>query len=385
MPLEHPLPVGMHDLLPEDTASQRALARALLESAALFGYALVRTPPFELAEVLERGLEALDPDGVIRFVEPDTGALVALRPDMTPQIARMIATRLRDRPPPHRLAYEGTVLRRRGGRAHPRRQIPQFGVELAGVAGLRGDLELCEVLAASLRAAGLRELTLDVGDSGVVRGLLEGASEAAQRELSFALSRRDEAAVRESAREHGVDASRLLALLRLGGDDAALAEGRRLAAGTPALAAIERLASLARAAEERGLGSIVQIDLGEVRGFAYYTSTLVHAYARGPGGALAAGGRYDDLLGRFGAPMPAAGFAVDLDALAVALRAAGVAGPAEARAVTGDAAIARRLREAGVPCALHPDPPTLEEHARAWGYAVVRTAEDAARLLAQRK
>src|SRR5215472_17690716 len=115
--LEHPLPSGMRDLLPEEAAARRSLSRSILDSFALHGYSIVTPPVFEFAEVLERGLGTLDPADVLRFVEPESGEVAALRPDMTPQIARLIATRLRDRPPPMRIAYEGTVLRRRSGRA----------------------------------------------------------------------------------------------------------------------------------------------------------------------------------------------------------------------------------------------------------------------------
>ena len=132
----------MRDLLPEEAAARRTLARQVIEVVARHGYALVTLPVFEFAEVLERGLGTLDPADVLRFVEPESGEVAALRPDMTPQIARVIATRLRDRPPPVRLAYEGTVVRRRSGRARKHRQIPQVGVELAGVAGPEGDVEL---------------------------------------------------------------------------------------------------------------------------------------------------------------------------------------------------------------------------------------------------
>src|SRR3984957_19003451 len=140
--LDHPLPAGMRDLLPDEAALRRALAHSVLDRFALHGYALVTLPVFEFAEVLERGLGMLDPGDVLRFVEPESGEVAALRPDMTPQIARLIATRLRERPQPLRIAYEGTVVRRRSGRARKHRQIPQVGVELAGITGPAGDIEL---------------------------------------------------------------------------------------------------------------------------------------------------------------------------------------------------------------------------------------------------
>src|SRR5580692_7089805 len=313
--LEHPLPAGMRDLLPEEAAARRDLSRAMLDRFALHGYALVTPPVFEFAEVLERGLGTMDPKDVLRFVEPESGEVAALRPDMTPQIARLVATRLRDRPAPYRIAYEGTVLRRRTGRARKHRQIPQVGVELAGTAGPDGDLELLALVTDALRATGVPRFTLDVADAGIVRALLAGRSPADQTRLSEALARKDEAAI---------DDDRLRGLLRLQGGRDAIAEGVERVSGTPAEDAVSRLLALFDAAVERGLGPHLAADLGEVRGFAYYTGTIFHAYAAGTGDAVASGGRYDELLARFGRDMPAAGFAVDLDRAAEARRAAGV-------------------------------------------------------------
>src|SRR5580692_12944791 len=193
--LEHPLPAGMRDLLPEEAAARRDLSRAMLDRFTLHGYALVTLPVFEFAEVLERGLGTLDPADVLRFVEPESGEVAALRPDMTPQIARMIATRLHERPPPFRLGYEGTVLRRRTGRARKHRQIPQAGVELAGVAGPEGDLELIALLVDTLRATGLERFAIDLGDAGVVRALLSDLPAEKRARLSEAISQKDDAEI----------------------------------------------------------------------------------------------------------------------------------------------------------------------------------------------
>src|SRR5450432_3690932 len=182
--LEHPLPAGMRDLLPEEAGARRALARGVLDRFALHGYALVTPPVFEFAEVLERGLETLDSGNVLRFVEPESGEVAALRPDMTPQIARVIATRLRERAQPLRIAYEGTVVRRRSGRARKHRQIPQVGVELAGITGPAGDIELLALAVEAMQAAGLERFTLDLGDAGVVRALLASRPAAEQARLS---------------------------------------------------------------------------------------------------------------------------------------------------------------------------------------------------------
>ncbi len=376
--LEHPLPAGMRDLLPEEASARRALARKVLDRFAVHGYAIVTPPVFEFAEVLERGLGTLDPAEVLRFVEPESGEVAALRPDMTPQIARMIATRLRERPPPFRLGYEGTILRRRSGRARKHRQIPQVGVELAGVAEPEGDLELLALAVDALRAAGFERFTIDLGDAGVVRALLSDLQPKQQAVLSEALARKDEAAIAQACDETAVgraDAVRSLSFLHGGRE--ALVEGTRVLAQTPASLGARRLLALFDAAVARGFGSHLVADLGEVRGFAYYTGTIFHAYAPGTGDAILSGGRYDELLARFGWALPAAGFALDLDRAAEALRAAGAVDERRVRAVVIGAADDSRLldlRALGVPAVSARDLAAALAWARAWGFTHILDA-----------
>jgi ATP phosphoribosyltransferase regulatory subunit len=373
--LEHPLPAGMRDLLPEEATTRRGLARKVLDRFALYGYAVVTPPVFEFADVLERGLGTLHPEHLLRFVEPESGQVAALRPDMTPQIARMIATRLHGRPPPFRLGYEGTVLRRLSGRARKHRQIPQVGVELAGIAGPEGDLELLALVADALQAAGLERFILDLGDAGVVRALLAALAPDEQARLSDALARKDEAEIAEAcAATRAPHVETLLALPSLHGGRSVVAEGARRLSKTPAAKAATRLLSLFDAAVARGLGPHLVADLGEVRGFAYYTGTIFHAYADGTGDAVGSGGRYDELLARFDWPMPAAGFALDLDRLTEALRAVGAVEERPARVVVvgppDDPRVAE-LRARGVAAVAAADREAALAWARAWGFTHV--------------
>jgi ATP phosphoribosyltransferase regulatory subunit len=366
----------MRDLLPEEARSRRALARRVLDRFALAGYALVTPPAFEFADVLERGLGTLDPAEVLRFVEPESGEVAALRPDVTPQIARMIATRLHERPPPFRLSYEGTVLRRRSGRARKHRQIAQVGVELAGVTGPDGDLELLALAEGALVAAGLDRFTIDLGSAGIGRALLKGASAAVTLDVTRALAMKDEVELR--ARVEAAElphAGSLCALARLHGGREALVEGERVLASTPAAAPLARLLELWDGAIARGISPAhLKVDLGEVRGFAYYTGTIFHIYAPGPGEAIGAGGRYDELLACFGAPMAAMGFAFDLDSLEWALRSAGVVHATAARVVVvgegGDPRLAQ-LRAKGTAAVAAPDRAAALAWARGWNFSHV--------------
>src|SRR4051812_861014 len=200
-PLNHPLPAGMRDLLPSEAVRRRRLARRVLDHFALHGYDLCTPPAFELADVLERGLGTLAPRDVLRFVEPESGEVAALRPDMTPQIARMAATRLADRPPPMRLCYEGTVLRRRQERARKHRQIPQAGVELLGVGGPSGDIELMALAAAAARAAGLGHFVLDVGHADIARALITDIPAPLASAILDALAHKDSAVLADLVRD----------------------------------------------------------------------------------------------------------------------------------------------------------------------------------------
>ncbi|MBS2013414.1 MAG: ATP phosphoribosyltransferase regulatory subunit [Deltaproteobacteria bacterium] len=379
--LEHPLPAGMRDLLPEDAAARRALAHTVLERLELHGYRLVTPPAFELAAVVERGLGTGAAADVLRFIEPESGDVAVLRPDMTPQIARIVATRLRDHAPPYRLAYEGTVIRRRAGRAKKHRQIPQIGVELCGVADASADLELLELAASSLRAAGVERFTIDVGDAGIVRALLEGATEDDAERITGALARKDEARLADVTRALPSAATRaaLLALPRLHGGRDALVDASKVLAATPAASAAERLLALFDRAQARGLGGQLTSDAGEVRGFAYYTGTMFSIYAPGPGAPIGAGGRYDELLSRFGAPMPAIGFGLDLDALAWARRSAGASGVAPSGVVVvgpPDDARLERLRGSAIAAVSVEGRDAALAYARSWRFRWVWDGAD---------
>lgn len=371
--LEHPLPAGMRDLLPEETTSRRALSRSVLERFSAFGYRLVTPPAFELADVIERGLGSRALPDVLRFIEPESGEVAVLRPDMTPQIARIVATRLREHPPPYRIAYEGTVVRRRAGRAKKHRQMPQVGVELCGVADASADLELLELAVDALRASGLARFTIDVSDAGIVRELIADLPADRAEAVTLALGKKDEDRLAELVRGAPCEQP-LLALPRLHGGRDVLVEAVSVLGATRAAAPAKRLLALFDAATARGLGAHLSADAGEVRGFAYYTGTIFSIYGDGPGEPIGSGGRYDELLSRFGAAMPAVGLGIDLDALGWALRVAGHSVSARKGVVVvgrADDARLAALRAHGIATVAVERRDEALAYARAWSFALV--------------
>lgn len=362
----------MRDWLPAEAAALSVLARRVLGSCEEFGYQRVTVPAFEYAEVLERGLGALDPTEVLRFVEPETGEIVALRPDMTPQIARLTASRLGDRPLPARIAYEGSVVRLRRERARRRRQIPQAGAELIGAHAPEGDREVLEVCVASVRSAGLSDFVLDLSHARVAGALLEEAAPQVRTGLIEALSVRDPALVRQRASRASLShatARALGNLVDLAGGPEVLSRAEQLLASTAAAAGVRSLRSMVDWVAEQGLAPRLFVDCADVRHLAYYTGTLFQILAEGPGEPVASGGRYDNLLARFGPAWPAAGFAVDLDNLAWAVgsdaRAATEGVVLSGAAADELAKLAAGLRERGVRAVCSE---SGEAYARGWGF-----------------
>jgi len=361
----------MRDFLPPDARRLGELARRLLGSFELFGYELVTLPVFEYESVLERGLGALDPEEVLRFVEPETGEVVALRPDMTPQLARVVSTRLAQAAPPIRLSYQGSVLRRRRERARRHRQIFQAGIELIGLDGPSGDLEALEVVCAAARAVGLDDFVLDLGHARIAFALLEGVEPARQRAAVEALHLKDRAELQRAAAAAGLPAREQTALAALselhGGPEILKAAGAVLA-GTRAEAGLGELSRLLAEVEQRRLAPRLLVDLGETRNFAYYTGTTFQLHAHGPGVPVASGGRYDGLLGGFGRPLPAFGFAFALDDLVWALGTADSGDNPPRVLLTGQAAaLAGPLRQQGLCCAVGPEQDPLA-YAKVWRY-----------------
>jgi len=362
----------MRDLLPPEARDQAALARRLLDAFALHGYELVTLPVFEYAAVIERGFGVLGEDQLLRFMEPETGAVVALRPDMTAQIARLAATRLSEAPDPVRLCYQGSVLRRRRERARRQRQIPQAGIELLGLPGVTGDLEILGVASGAARAAGLEDFAVDLGHAGIASALLEGVTPEGRAEIVEALGVRDAAELARRGERHGVRGDALTALSALpdlhGGQEV-WASAERLLSSGPARACLMELRELFDAAGRAALAPRLLVDLAETRDLDYYTGPVFQLHAAGPGRALCSGGRYDGLSGRFGRERPAAGFAFGLDEVAWALQAAGQQFARSPRLLVtnGDAAVLETLRSCGIACAAAP-PSEILAHARSFRY-----------------
>jgi ATP phosphoribosyltransferase regulatory subunit len=310
-------PPGSQDLLSDDVRLRRRVQGEWFRQTGALGYEEVIPPTFEYEEVFTRGAGPDLAARLVRFVDRD-GRIVALRADFTSSIARLAATKLAAAPLPLRLSYAGKVFRQEvegGGR---RREMFQQGAELIGDASPASDVEILRLAIEALRALGVRDFQINLGDVQFVRPLLNDLPDGAAAELRNAIDRKDRAALASAARTWGAPAAVARALVELPeliGRGEVLLRARSLAPGAAALDAIERLRTIDAllSPEER---EHVVYDLGEIRGLGYYTGIQFEVFVAGIGRAVGFGGRYDSLLALYGVDRPAVGLALETDTLA---------------------------------------------------------------------
>lgn len=326
------LPKGAKIYLPDEAARKRFVEGRLWSVFSQWGYREVVTPSYEYFDVLSLGTDQDLQQKMFKLVDRETGRMLALRADVTPQIARIVATRLRDAPKPLRLAYVTNVFRYDEPKVGRYREFFQAGVELVGLEKPEADAEMISMAVEGLKALGLGRFQIDVGQVEFFRGILEElrADRATARTLRDALGRKDASTMERLVSELAppvATAELLLALPRLFGHEEVLERAGRLVKNARSEAALANLSEVYRLLRIYGLADSVILDLGEVRGFDYYSGVSFEGYVAGLGAAICGGGRYDQMLGRFGYPCPATGFAFDVGRALLAMEAQGVKVP----------------------------------------------------------
>jgi ATP phosphoribosyltransferase regulatory subunit len=318
--MNHPIPPGTRDILPDEMRELRALSTALLGTFDRFGYGEVWTPTLEYEDVLVTGDERAA--GASYRLFDEHGQVLALRSDMTIPIARLVATRFGDVDGPLRLCYLSHAYRSVTPQRGQQREFLQAGLELIGADAPGGTVEVIEVLSAALEAADLPRARIGLGHAGLYRDLLAGmgADEEASADALSALERHDFVELEQRVQALGVSGKSQETLLRLpqlrGGVDV-LDRAVELG-GDDVRQATQPLREVADGVASRGLAERLIFDLGLVRDLGYYTGAIFEVYDPAVGHVIGAGGRYDDLIGRFGDPRPACGFALFVERLHVA-------------------------------------------------------------------
>jgi ATP phosphoribosyltransferase regulatory subunit len=310
------IPSGTRDVLPDEMRELRAVTDRLRAVFDRSGYGEIYTPALEYESTFARADLTIARPAYRMFDEQ--GNVLVLRPDMTVPIARLVATRYAQSEPPLRFCYFAHAYRGVRPQRGQSREFLQAGVELIGSPGSTGTAEVLGVLCAALDAAGLETYRIGLGDTSLYPSLLEALGVDAQRRdlILTELAAGDFVGVQREVLELGLADGEAEMLLRVAGTRGGpeVLEGLSGALHDSLGGMREVQALLGHEVAER-----IIFDLGLVRSIGYYTGAVFQVYDPAYGVPIGSGGRYDELLGTFGRPLPAVGFALNVERLHIAL------------------------------------------------------------------
>jgi len=318
---------GMRDFLPEEARGLRFIEQKARETASLYGYDEIITPTIEYYELLAAKIGEENKKRMYVF-EDLGGRKVALRPEFTASVARLVATKLQSAPKPLRLFSVGSLYRYDEPQFGRYREFWQANFELFGSAMPEADVEIISLTDSFLRKIGLRDYRFKIGHVGVLRGILshEGIDEEKQNSIMQMLDKKEWAEALRMVEEAGTSQRCLDSLKKLletaGGDPAATAKKiRRIVEGYPsAVEAAENLNEIVDLLMAGGLKAEILLEARFARGLEYYTGMIFEAYVPEMDIALCGGGRYDRLVEIFGGgKIPGVGVAAGMDRLLIAL------------------------------------------------------------------
>lgn len=296
MPEKAPLPAGISDQLPPHAAFEAQVVERLMAAFAGYGFDRVKPPLIEFEDSLLGGGGAVLAEQTFRLMDPVSQRMLALRPDMTMQIARIAQTRLTNRPRPLRLGYAGQVVRVTGSQLRFERQFGQVGAEIIGATSPAADAEVIVMATAALEDLGMSGLTVDLGLPTLVPAILadQSLSHDQWSHIRAALDRKDEAAIANLATVIGDRATNLLSRLVAATGRADQAIDLLRETPLPQSAASERaeLIAVFEVVRAEAGDLTISIDPVENRGFEYHTGVTFTLFARGVRGELGRGGRY---------------------------------------------------------------------------------------------
>lgn len=312
-PRDISLPRGVSDFLPDAAAKIGYIESRLRRVFELWGFRRIITPKLEYEDVLAIGMGEELKGKTYRFDDRQTGRLLAFPPDITPQVARIVATRMAEWPLPHRICYSGRVLRQTEMQTGRSRETFQSGVELIGLDSPEADAEMVAMTVEAIRGLGLDNFKIDLGQVEFFQGVIEASGFRGEALLNLreAVSRKDTSAVDALLGENAVSresALEISSLTRLFGGLEVLDEAEKVASNPRSIAALENLRQVLQILDIHGVNDYLTIDLGETRGLDYHTGITFEGFVAGLGESVCSGGRYDKLTARYGFDAPATGF-----------------------------------------------------------------------------
>lgn len=314
---------GVKDFLPLEQKQKNEIEDRVSSVFYLYGYEPIQTPTFEYVEVFAKEDGNVSRQEMYKFLDRK-GNVLALRPDLTPPIARVVATTFQDDLFPLRLSYAGSAYRHIEGYQGKLHEFTQAGVELLGNNSVLSDAEVVAVAANSLIASGVGEFVIHLGQVEFYKSIMEEANldQDAEEEIRVLIENKNIVALERIIEQHDLKpeiAKLLLELPKLCGDITIVAEAKELTSNTKALQALEELEQIYKLLEEFNVDEGITFDLGMVSQLEYYTGIIFKGYTYGSGMEILGGGRYDTLIAKFGKEVPATGFGINIDELLAAI------------------------------------------------------------------
>ncbi|MEP7272855.1 MAG: ATP phosphoribosyltransferase regulatory subunit [Acidobacteriota bacterium] len=346
------IPSGVQYFFDDEVKLRRQVERRVTEVFAGWSYDEIILPIFDYHDLFARGMGREQAEKTYRFVDRD-GALLALRPELTSLVARTVATRFVRRSRPIRLFYSGEVFRYDEPTERAAREFHQIGIEHIGSEGTAADIEILLVAAEALTALGIADFRMALSHVDFFNGIacelgLSAADRGVLREL---IDRRNSHSLDRFLQLHAptMDEGRRSAfcqLTQVAGKKTAIDQARAVLVNPQSLAAIDSLQRIFETLSALGLSENFDVDLGDTGGLEYYTGLTFKVFIPEWGSEIGGGGRYDNLIGNFGAQEPAVGFSLSLDGLVAAISHRGKPVSSEAEQLTRSITIGGQFGEA---------------------------------------
>ena len=316
-------PEGVRDIYNVECGKRLALEGRLKKVFHLYGYHDIQPPTFEYLDVFGKEIGTIPSKDLYKFFDKD-GNTLALRPDITPSIARAVATLFKEEELPIRLCYTGNTFVNHSNYQGRLRETTQMGAELMGDDSVEADAEMLALVIESLLTIGLKEFQLNVGNVDFFQSLIEDAclDEEAEERVRELINNRNYFGVEEFLESIQVKRSSkeaFAALNELVGGVDILVHAKNIAPNSKGVMAIRRLEKIYDTLRLYGVEKFVNFDLSMTGTYGYYTGIIFRGYTFGTGDAIVKGGRYDHLIEKFGKQSPSIGFAIVLDELMNAL------------------------------------------------------------------
>lgn len=310
-------PEGTKDFLFSESSAMDYICGIIENIFVTYGFKRVITPGLEFYDVFSLPCSGISQESMFKTTD-NKGRILVARPDSTLPIARMVSTRIKNRTLPVRLYYKQAVYRNNPTLTGRRNEFLQMGIELVGAKGKRADLEILTAAIKCLRAVS-DDFRIELGHASVFDALSAEMSidEGYKEKIRESIESKNYSALNNLLDKlaPGKAVSAIRSLPSLFGGEEVFDKAYDICRGTAAESALSYLHGIYGDLSPLGLGDKLIIDLGLVQRNDYYTGIVFTGYIAGIGDAVISGGRYDELLSEFGAPMGAAGFAVDTDAI----------------------------------------------------------------------